>query len=136
MAARLAIRQATLQDYQGVMDIGKIYQGRDYLPALYDKYLNTFNCYVGEMDGEIVTFHGDRLVDAGATIAIAGGRVKERYRGRGIIADVLRYIDNSYKDVTSVKYMTMTTDNLNIILSGERIKRKFAQIFEMVSCLS
>ncbi|XP_050404662.2 probable N-acetyltransferase 16 [Patella vulgata] len=130
MAARLVIRRATLQDYRGVMDIGKIYQGRDYLPALYDKYLKWFNCYVGEIDGEIVTFQSDRLVDAGATIAIAGGRVKEGYRGRGILSDVLRYVDNSYKDVTSVKYVSMTTDNVNIELNGERIKRKFKQILE------
>ncbi|KAK6183167.1 hypothetical protein SNE40_010696 [Patella caerulea] len=132
MADRLVIRQATLEDYQGVMDIGKVYHGRDYLPAMYGTYLKKFNCYVGEIDGEIVAFHGDRLVDGGATIATAAARVKESYQGHGILGAMLKYVYDSYKHVTSVKYETMTTNNVNIGVNGERIKRKFTQILERV----
>ncbi|XP_050404661.2 uncharacterized protein LOC126820621 [Patella vulgata] len=132
MADRLIIRRATLEDYQGVMDIGEIYQGRDYLPAKYEKYFKKFNCYVGEIDGEIVTFHADRLVDGGATIATAAARVKERYQGQGILGAMLKNVYDSYKHVTSVKYEMMTTNNVNIGLNGERIKRKFTQILERV----
>ncbi|XP_050406213.1 histidine N-acetyltransferase [Patella vulgata] len=130
MADDLVIRSATLQDYRGVMDIGDVYEGRDYLSVMYEKYLKWFNCHVGEIDGEIVAFNADRLVDAGATIATAAARVKEGYQGRGILAAILKHVHDSYINLKTVKYEVMTINNTNVY--GERIKRKFTQILERV----
>ncbi|KAK6183159.1 hypothetical protein SNE40_010689 [Patella caerulea] len=130
MAARLVIRRATLKDYGGIMGIGSLYQGRYYLPVMYNKYLDRFNCYVGELDGEIVSFVGDRLVDADATRTIAAGRVKESYHGRGIMKIMLKSIDDSYKDVMSVKYETITATNLMLQMDGGRVTRLYTQILE------
>ncbi|XP_050406214.1 histidine N-acetyltransferase-like [Patella vulgata] len=131
MADDLVIRSAILEDYRGVMDIGHLYGGRDYLPAMYEKYLKWFNCYVGEIDGEIVAFHADRLVDAGETLATAAARVKEGYQGRGILAAILKHVHDSYINMKTVKYEVMTINNINV--NGERIKRKFTQILERVT---
>ncbi|KAK6181084.1 hypothetical protein SNE40_009017 [Patella caerulea] len=43
---------------------------------------------------------------------------------------MLKNVDDSYKDVKSVKYKTMTSDNVNMQMNGERIKRQFTQILE------
>ncbi|KAK6183203.1 hypothetical protein SNE40_010730 [Patella caerulea] len=130
MADSLVIRSATLDDYQGVMDIGKLYDGLDYLPVQYEKYLKRFNCYVGEIDGEIVAFHADRLVDAGVTIVNAAARVKESFQGRGILAAILKHVRDSYVNQKTVKYETMTVNNVNV--HGERIKRKFTLLLERI----
>ena len=54
----LEYRRATLEDYEGVMDINRnVYNGLDYLPDLYDRYISDpFRlAYVAVIDGKIVS---------------------------------------------------------------------------------
>ncbi|XP_050406212.1 uncharacterized protein LOC126821759 [Patella vulgata] len=132
MADRLIIRRATLQDYRGVMDIGEIYQGRDYLPVMYEKYLKVFNCRVAEKNGEIVGFNGERLVDGGMTLCRAAARVKENYQGQGLLAAILKDVYDFYQDKKSVKYEAIAISNVSMEVNGDKIKRRFTQILQRV----
>ncbi|KAK6183168.1 hypothetical protein SNE40_010697 [Patella caerulea] len=132
MTDRLVIRRATLEDYQGVMDIGDIYEGRDYLPAMYEKYIKWFNCRVAEKNGEIVGFNGERLVDGGMTLCTVAARVKEAYQGQGVLAAILKDIYEFYQDKESVKYEAIATGNVNMGVNGDKIRRRFTQILQMV----
>jgi hypothetical protein len=52
------IREATPDDYQSVVNIiNNVYDGEDYLPALYHCYLQSRKCkiLVGDQDGELVS---------------------------------------------------------------------------------
>ncbi|KAK6183171.1 hypothetical protein SNE40_010700 [Patella caerulea] len=132
MTDGLVIRRATLEDYQGVMDIGKIYYGRDYLPVMYKKYLKWFNCHIAEKNGEIVGFNGARLVDCGMTLCRSAARVKEVYQGQGVLAAIVKDIYDFYKDKDSVKYEAIATDNVNMEANGDKIKQRFTQILQRV----
>ena len=51
------IRTATEDDYQGILDIGDVYNGPDYIPFMLRKYLtdDRHYCYVAEVDSTIVS---------------------------------------------------------------------------------
>ncbi|XP_014669709.1 PREDICTED: uncharacterized protein LOC106810774 [Priapulus caudatus] len=91
-------RKATLADRQQVVDM-QVYEGLDYIQNVYNQHLTEWNssAYVGEKDGQIVSFNFIILVDDGDTIISRGARTREEYKHQGIINGLYKY---SFKDFT------------------------------------
>lgn len=60
-----------------------------------------------------VGFCSIALIDDGLTFLIRASRVKSGFRGQGVYGRLLKHIYAEYKDVDSIKYDAMTTDNYN-----------------------
>ncbi|CAH1798181.1 unnamed protein product [Owenia fusiformis] len=86
------IREARLEDFDGVMDINKdVYEGLDYLPYKYHMYIKEGQskgnriCLVAETnEGKIVAFRMAFLVDEGHTLIAQAVRVHPKYTSKGI----------------------------------------------------
>ncbi|XP_048245791.1 histidine N-acetyltransferase-like [Haliotis rufescens] len=108
------IRRATVHDFDGVMDIGDVYMGIDYLRHRFHIFMDDRNIrsYV-YIIGKEVGFCSIALIDDGLTFLIRASRVKNGFRGQGVYGRLLKHIYAEYKDVDSIKYDAMTTDNYN-----------------------
>ncbi|XP_052802981.1 histidine N-acetyltransferase-like [Mya arenaria] len=83
----VAFRLSTPEDKDAVLSIhGNVYEGRDYLPAYYDKFMECAmtKSYVAVLDGEIVGFCASLLVDSGKTCVSRASRVSPRVASKGV----------------------------------------------------
>ncbi|XP_046545875.1 histidine N-acetyltransferase-like [Haliotis rubra] len=109
------IRLATVGDFDGVMDIGDVYMGADYLRHRYHSFMDDRNVrsYVYIIGKQIVGFCSVHLIDDGLTFLVRAGRVKEGFRGKGVYSRLLKHVHAEHKDVDSIKYDVITTRNYN-----------------------
>ena len=54
---KVSIRRATLEDKDSVLGVRDVYDGLDYLPHYYDKFIQCVHCkcYVAEIQNQIVS---------------------------------------------------------------------------------
>ena len=64
----LIIKKARIEDYENVLSIGVMYNGMDYLPALYKSLLQSAgtHMFIGCIDGETVRCYSEKLILMGS----------------------------------------------------------------------
>ncbi|XP_064613105.1 histidine N-acetyltransferase-like [Liolophura sinensis] len=140
MAAELQCRRATLADREDVLNIITPFEGRDYLPSLYNHMIAdpSFVGVLGELDGEVVAFAGAWVINDGTTMMTKGSRVKEGLQGKGVYARLWRYLCDTIRDsAPGLKYEEFTTNVHNPLLHRPASKRKYAELYRMpIRCYS
>lgn len=86
-------RRSLPDDYQKILEIGNIYYGLDYIPGSYHDYLNSPDrfCYVGEVNGKVVTFCVLYDIDNGEGVIFQAGRTHPDYHHQGLNNYALMY---------------------------------------------
>ncbi|XP_046557819.1 probable N-acetyltransferase 16 [Haliotis rubra] len=104
-------RRATEDDFDGVMGIGDVYFGLDYLRHVYFTIMDDPNarCYVYVIGEEIVGFTSIILLDDGITFFVRASRIKSGFRGKGLYGKLLHYACEDHKNIESIKYEAMVT---------------------------
>ncbi|XP_035826099.1 histidine N-acetyltransferase [Aplysia californica] len=126
MTSEVGIRRARMSDYSAVVDgIGDVYWGRDYLPALYTGFLQDPDCFsfVAEVDGKVVGFYAGELVDNKQTLYKMAGRVKDEYKGQGIITKLSDAIDTEAAKLGTAKREVMAC----LKETAERLSKGYTQ---------
>ncbi|XP_067664206.1 uncharacterized protein [Haliotis asinina] len=124
------IRRATVDDYAGVMDIGDVYFGNDYLRGRYHLFMNDPNAtsYVYVVGEEIVGFCTAFLIDDGLTFLVRASRVKKDFQGQGVYGRLMKHVYAEYKDVDSIRYDTMTTNDYNFNAKKDGLKKTHTEV--------
>ncbi|XP_046561770.1 histidine N-acetyltransferase-like isoform X2 [Haliotis rubra] len=124
------IRPATVDDYDGVMEIGDVYFGIDYLRDRYHLFMDDPNAtsYVYVVGEEIVGFCTAFLIDDGLTFLVRGSRVKEGFRGQGVYGRLMTHVYTEYKDVDSIIYDAMTTNDYNFEAKKDSLKKTHTEV--------
>ncbi|XP_046576433.1 uncharacterized protein LOC124284389 [Haliotis rubra] len=113
-------RKATINDYEGVMDINHhVLRGRDYLPAGYHSTVTDPNlsALLGEVDNRIIAFVCGRLVDGCRTVLFMFGRTHATFRGQGVMGRLLHYLRSSYSGNNNILYEMFLTEYGHPMLS-------------------
>ncbi|KAK6968340.1 histidine N-acetyltransferase [Biomphalaria glabrata] len=94
-ASGVFIRRARPEDYDGVMAIGCMYNGRDYLSSLYQKAVNDPDIYplVAEVKGQVVGFYMNHILDGGLSVMKRAARVHPSFRKMGIMHELSHALD-------------------------------------------
>ncbi|BFZ09780.1 hypothetical protein BsWGS_12819 [Bradybaena similaris] len=114
-SSRIVVRKAREEDYQAVLDItAEFNNGADYLNVQYSELINDpdSSYYVCEVDGEVAAFEGVSLVDDNKTLMTRSARVKEKFRGQGLLTAIRKKIYDDYKDVPGEKRVRTCCTNL------------------------
>ena len=93
LVSKIKFRPATPEDYDAVMDINRnIYNGMDYLPALYMSYVRdpNYRITLAEVDGEVVALSGRFIIDDGKSVIGIAVRVKTSHLKTGIWSHMKR----------------------------------------------
>ena len=108
MNKELKVRELKLSDTEEVVELtSSIWDGRDYIPDLYEEWVNDGGFICGTVDGEIIalakhTWHNDDV------LWLEGLRVHtdhhEKGYGRAMIKGQMEYIDNM--DYQAVRFLT------------------------------
>ncbi|XP_046576434.1 uncharacterized protein LOC124284390 [Haliotis rubra] len=109
----VSFRKATINDYEGVMDINRhVHHGRDYLPAGYHSTVTDPNlsALLGEVDNRIIAFGCGRLVDGSRTLLFTGGRTHASVRGQGVSGRLLQHIKSGYSGNDNALYEMFETE--------------------------
>ncbi|XP_071096810.1 histidine N-acetyltransferase-like isoform X2 [Haliotis cracherodii] len=124
------IRRATVDDFDRVMAIGDVYGGIDYLRHRYHRFMDDPNAqsYVYVVGEEIVGFCTPFLVDDGLTFLVRGSRVKKDFQGQGVYGRLMKHVYAEYKDVDSIKYDAMTTNNCNFEAKKDSLRKTHTEI--------
>ncbi|XP_071096785.1 uncharacterized protein [Haliotis cracherodii] len=114
--AKHDIRRATRSDFDAVMGIGEVYNGKDYLRYRYNSFLDDPNnrSYVYMVGRDVIGFSASFLIDGGLSLLSRGGRVKASFQGQGIFRSLKKYVRQQYKSIESVKYEVTVADNINL----------------------
>lgn len=99
---RYMVRKATLADKEAVVNMNVTVYGQsfDYLPALYEYFLHSWNneAVVCEFEGKIVGFLFYTLIDGGETIVSRANRVDADHQGKGVYdLMLLHYLEHLFK---------------------------------------
>ncbi|XP_067661338.1 histidine N-acetyltransferase-like [Haliotis asinina] len=116
----VTFRKATIDDYEGVMDINHhVHHGRDYLPAGYHSTVTDPNisALVGEVDNQIIAFGCGRLVDGCRTLLFTGGRRHGSVRGQGVMDRLLQLLRSRYSSNDNILYEVFDTEYGHHVLS-------------------
>ncbi|CAG5126465.1 unnamed protein product [Candidula unifasciata] len=103
---KIVVRKALEEDYEAVLDITKEFNlGADYLYFQYTELINDpdSSYYVCEVDGEVAAFEGVSLLDDNNTLMARSARVKDKFRGQGLLNQIRKKIYEDYKDVPGQK---------------------------------
>ncbi|XP_046368571.2 uncharacterized protein LOC124143588 [Haliotis rufescens] len=110
------IRRAMRSDFDAIMGIGEVNNGRDYLRYSYESFIDDPNnrSYVYMVGGDVIGFSATFLIDGGLSLLSRGGRVKASVQGQGIFRTLKKYVRQQYQSIESVKYEVLTTNNVNV----------------------
>ncbi|XP_041368663.1 histidine N-acetyltransferase-like [Gigantopelta aegis] len=110
----VSCREAILDDYQDVMAIAEVYQGRDYLPSKYEAWIKSDNikCYVALVNDDIAAFSAGHIIDNGETAVRLAGRVKDTYQRQGVVRTLGRFIRKQFSSSGLIKFDTFATASL------------------------
>uniref|UniRef100_A0A2C9KD34 N-acetyltransferase domain-containing protein n=1 Tax=Biomphalaria glabrata TaxID=6526 RepID=A0A2C9KD34_BIOGL len=94
-ASGVFIRRARPEDYDAVMAIGCMYNGRDYLSSLYQRAVNDPDIYplVAEVKGQVVGFYMNHILDGGLSVMKRAARVHPSFRKMGIMHELSDALD-------------------------------------------
>ncbi|BFZ09783.1 hypothetical protein BsWGS_12822 [Bradybaena similaris] len=112
---RIVVRKAQEADYDAVIDITKEFAlGADYIYVQYSELINDpdSSYYVCEVDGEVAAFEGVSLVDDNNTLMARSARVKDKFRGQGLLNQIRKKIYEDYKDVPGQKRIRTCCANI------------------------
>ncbi|CAG5126466.1 unnamed protein product [Candidula unifasciata] len=112
---RIVVRKAQEEDYEAVINITKeISLGADYLYVQYSELINDADSsyYVCEVDGEVAAFEGVSLLDDNNTLMARSARVKDKFRGQGLLNRIRKKIYDDYKDVPGQKRIRNCCTNI------------------------
>ena len=85
------VRPATIRDYNDVVGIiPDLYDGLDYLPAHFCKYIRDphYRLVVAELHGKVVGLRGAVVVDEGQTVIFITGRIAPEYQKSGVYEQI------------------------------------------------
>ncbi|XP_041361682.1 histidine N-acetyltransferase-like [Gigantopelta aegis] len=127
----VAVREATVGDYDQVLSIARVYDGRDYLPSKYKHLVTSANCkgYVGVVDKSIVAFLIACIVDDGTTLVTRAGRVRSDYRGKGVYGQMKQLVRKQIALQGRVEHETFTTSDINYGKNNTKFKKIFTERF-------
>ncbi|XP_050392957.2 histidine N-acetyltransferase-like [Patella vulgata] len=115
MTSERIYRRATLDDKEDVLAISdNIYNGRDYLPELYDDviYDNDKQGYVCEEKGKLLGFFFAHIVDNSETIVRRAGRVKPSHQGQGIFRNLMENMMSDCASLPNVKSTSISVGGI------------------------
>ncbi|BFZ09781.1 hypothetical protein BsWGS_12820 [Bradybaena similaris] len=112
---KVTVRKAREEDYEAVVGITKEFNlGADYLYYQYSELINDpdSSYYVCEVDGEVAAFEGVSLLDDNNTLMARSARVKDKFRGQGLLNQIRKKIYEDYKDVPGQKRIRTCCTNI------------------------
>ncbi|GFO45646.1 histidine n-acetyltransferase-like [Plakobranchus ocellatus] len=128
----ITYRTALLSDYDGVMALGSIYGGRDYLWSLYKQLITDPDKYgiVAVVDDTIVGFYMTSTFDGGRTVLKRSGRVSEQFRGRGIFHRLEAELDkHTLQHRPRAMYDTFANTEREEHLGGKFLEMGFKEVY-------
>jgi|GEM_PF-1353338 len=127
------IRRLLDSDRNAIMEISRqIWDGRDYLLCVADKWLQDQNChfYGVEVDGHVVAVGNLRLMEEGKTGWMEGLRVHPEHRGKGLANEITQYLVRKAKRL-GVQRLRYTTANRNAASLKLAKMAGFSRVMEM-----
>ncbi|KAK6169296.1 hypothetical protein SNE40_020376 [Patella caerulea] len=127
MTSERIYRRATIDDKENILGISdNIYNGRDYLPELYDDviYNKDMRGYVCEERGKVLGFFFVHIVDDSETIVRRAGRVKSSHQGQGIFKNLMEYMIKDCASLPKVKYASIAIDGTHREKVSNYLKRE------------
>ncbi|MFW9767854.1 MAG: GNAT family N-acetyltransferase, partial [Candidatus Thorarchaeota archaeon] len=125
------IRPLRPSDREDILEIARhIWEGHDYIPYLFDTWLNDKHSYTAaiEQEGHVVALANLRVIENGKTGWMEGLRVHPDHRGRGFARLLTQHVIQMAKGipVERVRYTT-AADNESSLHLGESVgmRRKF-----------
>ncbi len=128
------IREARREDRSEVEEIGRLtWEGHDYLPLVFDSWLEDGHFYVVEEDGKVVATAKLTLLPCGVGW-MEGLRVHPSYRGRGLARELHEFLVSlgremySRGELESLMYATYIKNEASIHLgesTGFRVIKRF-----------
>ncbi|CAG5116434.1 unnamed protein product [Candidula unifasciata] len=112
--SEVIIREARLEDFDDFVEIGDVYEGKDYLIDHYHSYFNNPVIYplVAEVGGKAVGFYMNQFIDGGRTLIKRAARVHPDYRGKGIFHLLSEALDRHREQFwPQVEYEVFGTTN-------------------------
>ncbi|XP_076453576.1 histidine N-acetyltransferase-like isoform X2 [Babylonia areolata] len=120
------LREATVEDYQAVLDIEpEGYQGHDYLPATFRSLVEGHEVkgYVSLNQGRVVGFLSTKIVDGGQTVLTSAGRVHPDHRGQGLYGRFKQRVLKPFVTSPSVQHLVFSVDNTNMENRGQSLRQ-------------
>ncbi|MDK2372785.1 MAG: GNAT family N-acetyltransferase [Candidatus Korarchaeota archaeon] len=133
------IREARREDYPHVKEIARLtWEGHDYLPQVFDSWIEDGHFYVIEEDGEVVATAKLTLLpcDVGW---MEGLRVHPSYRGRGLARRLHEFLISLGREMSargelkSLMYATYVKNEASIHLgesTGFKVVKKFHHLYK------
>nr|KAG5709097.1 hypothetical protein BaRGS_028553 [Batillaria attramentaria] len=126
---------ASVSDREAVMAIEPAaFAGYDYLPTTYHEFVAGpgVTGYVYKKRGKVAGFLSTLLVDGGQTITTSAGRVCMELRGEGMYGRFTRRVfERSLDMYPDLRYIAMSTDNLNWDINGNKLRNAYDVLEEM-----
>lgn len=138
----MKFRLARLSDFDEVVNLSRgIYDGHDYLPLEFHRWMKTenFAVMVAVVGEKLVGLRAGFIVDDGKTCIRRAGRVLPEFRGRGVskkLSQVLdEYVRHNFPSVIRVRFVTTYNVNskscLTILARKRLLQRKRAKKFQL-----
>ncbi|OWF37433.1 histidine N-acetyltransferase-like [Mizuhopecten yessoensis] len=116
-------RQVNIEDYDDVMDIrDDVYDGLDYLPALYRSMMTNHVGYALTVNKTMVAFRCDAFIDDGETMLTRALRVRKGYEGRGMVNRLGDFISQEIAGNLRLKRKVFTFGNKTLLKKVEQGK--------------
>lgn len=132
----MKFRLARLSDFDEVVNLSRgIYDGHDYLPLEFHRWMKTenFAVMVAVVGEKLVGLRAGFIVDDGKTCIRRAGRVLQEFRGRGVskkLSQVLdEYVRHNFPSVIRVRFVT----TYNGFSENSLAKLKTIREFEVLS---
>ncbi|XP_069121112.1 probable N-acetyltransferase 16 [Argopecten irradians] len=117
-------RKVTLDDYDEVINIRKdVYDGLDYLPALYRTMMTNHIGYVLTVKKKIIAFECISVIDDGESIIGRALRISKAYEGRGLVHQMEDFIRKDITGNSRLKYNVFTTGNKTIMERNLKVNK-------------
>ncbi|XP_033730111.1 histidine N-acetyltransferase-like [Pecten maximus] len=108
-------RKVGIEDYDDVMSIRDVYDGLDYLPALYRTFMADHTGYAVIVNKTIVAFQCASFIDDGETIILRALRMRKEYEGRGLVYRLRAFVMQDLAEKPRLKRKVSTTGNVAIL---------------------
>ncbi|OWF37432.1 N-acetyltransferase 16 [Mizuhopecten yessoensis] len=116
-------RLVGIQDYDDVTAIrDDVYDGMDYLPALYRSMMTNHIGYALTVNKTMVAFRCDAFIDDGETMLTRALRVRKGYEGRGMVNRLGDFISQENAGNLRLKRRVYTFGNTNLLKKVEQGK--------------
>ncbi|XP_033730780.1 probable N-acetyltransferase 16 [Pecten maximus] len=108
-------RKVGIEDYDDVMSIRDVYNGLDYLPALYRTFMADHTGYAVIVNKTMVAFQCVTFIDDGETIITRALRMRKGYEGRGLVYRLRAFVLQDIAGKPRLKRYAFMTGNEAIL---------------------